>query len=73
MIFNIGGGGEDSLKLPVLDSAYPANVTVSFGKGEAATASFSVVIKEAGYPASYGYKWYLDGEAISGSNSAVLT
>lgn len=54
--------------LPVLDSGYPADITVA--KHTAATCKVSV---SGGYPEDYTYQWYVDGVAISGANEASGT
>ena len=67
MIFNINSG--PVRKTPVLDSAYPKNVTVDVG----ASATFKVVIAEDGKPAEYTYQWYYDGNAVSGATKSTYS
>ena len=67
MIFNINSG--PVRKTPVLDSAYPKNVTVDVG----ASATFQVVIAEDGKPAEYTYQWYYDGTAVSGATKSTYS
>ena len=55
--------------LPVLNSAYPANASITPG----ASTTLSVQIATAGNPASYTYQWYKNGKAISGATSASIT
>ena len=62
-----GGAGK---RLPVLNTAYPADVTMW---GDGGNATFRVVIAEAGIPSDYTYEWYRNGERISGVNGAVCT
>ncbi|MGM9588313.1 MAG: immunoglobulin domain-containing protein [Candidatus Limivicinus sp.] len=54
--------------LPVLDSGYPADITVV--KHTAITCKVSV---SGGYPEDYTYQWYANGVAISGANEASGT
>lgn len=63
--------GGEAYELPVLNSAYPANVTVV--EAANASASFSVQITTPGKPAEYTYQWYLNGAKISGATNAGYT
>lgn len=67
MIFNIGG---PILRVPVLNTSYPANVT---GKEVGGSATFKVVIAEDGIPAKYTYQWYVNGAAVEGATGASYT
>lgn len=68
-IFNIGSG--NPYKLPVLDSAYPVDVTqLQQADG---SATFEVKIATAGIPDEYTYQWYVDGVAVAGQTSATYT
>lgn len=68
MIFNIGEG--NAYKMPVLSSAYPADVTQMETDG---STTFKVVIATAGNPANYTYQWYWNGSKVSGATSASYT
>lgn len=68
-IFNFGGGVPYAT--PVLNSAYPANVTqLERADGSAA---FEVKIDAAGHPDSYSYQWYVNDAAVSGATSPSYT
>ena len=58
-------------KVPVLDSNYPQNATVTASPSGSVTLSIAIV--EAGKPAVYTYQWYKNGTAISGANSLSYT
>lgn len=66
MIFNLMNG---MMKTPILDSAYPADMSILNGE----SATFQVVIAEDGMPAAYTYQWYVDEEAVSGETGASFT
>lgn len=66
MIFNLMNG---MMKTPILDSAYPADVSILNGE----SATFQVIITEDGMPAAYTYQWYVDGEAVIGETRASFT
>lgn len=65
------GGAGQSYSMPVLNEAYPQDVSVV--AGPSASATFSVQITEQGSPAEYTYKWYKDGTEISGANGPSVT
>ena len=68
MIFNIANGTIN--KVPVLDEAYPQNVSVN----EVGTsATFKVVIAKDGIPNKYSYQWYYDEVAVSGETRDTYT
>lgn len=67
MIFNISTGPARSL--PVLDSAYPQNVSTEIG----GSAAFEVRISQDGKPAEYTYQWYYDGNAVPGATGRTYT
>lgn len=69
MIFNLGEGV--AYKTPVLNSAYPADVTQMEKSGGSAT--FQVKISSAGHPEVYTYQWYVNDSAVSGATSASYT
>ena len=69
MIFNMGEGV--AYKTPVLNSAYPANVT-QLERAEG-SAKFEVKIDAAGHPDSYTYQWYVNDVAVSGATSSSYT
>lgn len=56
-------------KVPVLNGSYPADVSVTVGK----IATFEVKIAETGYPDSYTYQWYVNGNAVSGATKSSYT
>lgn len=58
-------------KLPVLNSSYPADKSLTFIAGNTATATFEVKIATAGYPEEYTYQWYMDGSAVSGATASA--
>jgi len=66
MIFNMMSG---RMKTPVLNSAYPQNVTVNAGTN----ASFRVAFSEDGMPSTYTYQWYVNGAAVSGATEASFS
>ena len=68
MIFNITNG--PGRKVPILDPAYPQNVTVT---DVGTSATFQVVISKDGIPDEYTYQWYYDGTAVSGATSDSYT
>ena len=57
------------LYMPVLNTNYPADVTVA--KDDSVTCK--VTIDTAGNPASYTYQWYKNGSAVSGATSPEYT
>ena len=63
--------GGEAYELPILNSAYPANVTVV--EAANASASFNVQIATPGKPAEYTYQWYLNGAKISGATNSSYT
>lgn len=66
-----GGAWKEFVRLPVLNSSYPENVTLS--DNNTTSATFKVQIATAGVPASYTYQWYVNGTAVSGATSATYT
>ena len=54
---------------PVLNTSYPANLSVITGD----SATFKVTISTAGVPASYTYQWYVNDVAVSGATSSTYT
>ena len=60
-------------QLPVLNSSYPANASVSYAYGSSTSATFSVSIATAGVPDSYTYQWYVNNGAVSGATSSSYT
>lgn len=65
-LYSNGGKGK---KVPVLNSSYPQNATVTAGD----TVTFSVLIAEDGKPAAYTYQWYVNGGLVSGEPSQNYT
>lgn len=57
------------LRLPVLNSNYPANADVTISKD----SIFSVSIVEHGYPANYTYQWYVNDSPVEGATAASYT
>lgn len=68
MIFNLGGA---AFKPPVLNPNYPADVSVV--QSSSASATFQVVIQEAGEPAEYTYQWYVNNSPVSGATGSTYT
>lgn len=56
---------------PVLNTSYPANVSVL--ESSSASATFKVAIATAGNPASYTYQWYVNNAAVSGATASSYT
>lgn len=67
MIFNISNGPFS--KTPVLDAAYPQDVSVNVGD----SATFRVIVAQDGKPPEYTYQWYYDGAAVDGSTQDTYT
>ena len=65
--------GGNILRLPVPNSSYPQDLAVSINDGQAESATFEVVIAEAGNPAFCTYQWYVDGIPVDGAESAAFT
>lgn len=65
--------GGETYKPAILNTAYPQDVTKTVIKGNTTSATFNVLIAEAGTPAEYTYQWYKDGVAVSGATSSSYT
>lgn len=65
--------GGSIYKLPVLNGSYPQDVCVAVNDGQAQSATFEVVIAEAGNPAFCTYQWYVDGIPVDGAVSSTFT
>lgn len=65
------GGAGQAASMPVLNTSYPQDVTVTAGAGVSAT--FSVLITQPGVPAEYVYTWYKDNSVIAGANGPSVT
>lgn len=65
--------GGKKYELPVLDSAYPKDASLTVIEGNSTSATFSVVITTPGNPATYTYQWYVNGSAVSGATSSSYT
>lgn len=63
MIFNMNSG--EGKKVPILNSSYPKNVTVTAGDN----ATFMVLFDEEGKPAGYTYTWYVNGSVVADAKS----
>lgn len=59
--------------LPVLNSSYPNDASVTYTASDPASATFKVVIDAAGYPTNYTYQWYVDNSAVPGATSSSYT
>ena len=67
MIFNFSNGPFN--KTPVLDAAYPQDVSVNVGD----SATFRVIVAQDGKPPEYTYQWYYDGAAVDGETADTYT
>ena len=65
-----GTGAGEIYKPAVLNADYPQDASKTVIKGNTTSATFSVQIAEAGYPAEYTYQWYLDGVAVEGATES---
>lgn len=65
--------GGSIYKLPILSSLYPKDVAVAVIDGQPTSATFSVVVEQAGNPALYEYQWFVDGVAVDGAVAASYT
>lgn len=54
---------------PVLDGAYPADISCDVGE----SATFEVRIIKHGTPAEYTYQWYVDDVAVENANGTSYT
>lgn len=63
-------GGEVN-KLPILNAAYPQDVTIV--ASPSASVSCYISIEEHGKPSEYTYQWYLNGAAISDATGTSYT
>lgn len=68
-----GGAAAEKPALPVLDEAYPADVSIEYIRGNSASATFSVSIALAGVPAEYMYQWYVDDAPVDGATGETYT
>jgi hypothetical protein len=57
----------------VLHASYPKDVSTTVIKGKTTSATFDVLVSEAGNPAEYTYQWFKDGAAVSGATSSSYT
>ena len=57
--------GGEAYKLPILDTIYPQDKTVTASSD--GTVSFFVSISEHGKPTDYKYQWYVNGSAVEGA------
>ena len=69
MIFNISNA-PSSKETPVLNSSYPADVTVTEA---GSSATFKVVVANYGNPPECTFQWYYDGTAVSGATGETYT
>lgn len=69
MIFNISNA-PSSKETPVLNSSYPADVTVTEA---GSSATFKVVVTNYGNPPECTFQWYYDGTAVSGATEETYT
>ena len=69
----INAGPYRRSKLPVLNSSYPQNVSVTYNYNGKTTATFNVVITTPGKPVQYTYEWYVDGTKVNDANGASYT
>ncbi len=70
-IFNIGAG--EPYKTPVLNASHPENADLIVIESETVSATFHVMIAEAGVPAEYTYQWYWNGDAVDGATGSSYT
>lgn len=60
-------------ELPVLNSSYPKDVSLTVIEGNTTSATFYTEISTPGNPAKYTYQWYVDGAKVSGATSSSYT
>lgn len=65
--------GGSVYKLPVLNENYPQDVAKTVVNGVAESATFNVLVTEAGTPAEYTYQWYENGVAVDGATNSSWT
>lgn len=68
--FLYGNGGSPK-KMPVLNTEFPADITINDGKTKSAT--FKVGIAIDGTPATYTYQWYVNESPVSGATNETYT
>lgn len=64
------GSGGDPKKVPILDDAFPQDVTV---EAAGTSVTFEVVIAEDGKPVGYTYQWYYDNSLVEGATGSTYT
>lgn len=65
--------GGEKYELPILNSSYPKDVSLTVIEDNAASATFYAELSAPGNPAKYTYQWYVDGAKVSGATSSSYT
>lgn len=69
----INAGPYRRSRLPVLNSNYPEDVSVTYDYNGNTSATFRVEISEGGKPVDYTYQWYYNDDAVEGATGSSYT